>query len=70
MKKLLDGVGGLLVFLGGVGVLHELTGWFDKMAPTRLLTENVRFLDDQAVFANLVVAVVGFAMCMIADRLG
>ncbi|MCM2394175.1 hypothetical protein [Streptomyces albipurpureus] len=69
MKKTLEGVGGLLVFLGGCGVLRELTGWFDLMAATRLLTENVGFLEDRALFANIVIAVVGFALCMIGDSL-
>ncbi|MQS36045.1 hypothetical protein [Streptomyces katsurahamanus] len=69
MKKLLEGVGVLLLIAGGCGVLRELTGWFDFMGFTRFLTENVGVLEDRALFANIVIAVVGFAVLMTSDQL-
>ncbi|MFI1015206.1 hypothetical protein [Streptomyces sp. NPDC020965] len=69
MKKILESLGGLMVFLGGVGVLRELTGWFDFMAATRLLTEHVGFLEERALFTNIVITVVGFALVMIGENL-
>ncbi|MFF8960171.1 hypothetical protein [Streptomyces sp. NPDC014894] len=70
MKKILEGVGALLVLGGGSGIVHELTGWFHLLGFTRFLTENVGFLDDRAIFTNIVIAVVGFAVLMISDRVG
>ncbi|MFG3497014.1 hypothetical protein [Streptomyces sp. NPDC047928] len=71
MKKLLEVVGFLLLVLGVCGVIRELTGgWFRFMALTRFLTENVGFLQGREIFANVVIAVVGFAVLMIADQHG
>ncbi len=68
MKKILEGVGMVMLVLGGCGVIRELTGWFRFMAFTRFLTENVGFLHDRALFTNIVIAVAGFAVLMIADK--
>ncbi|GAA2256955.1 hypothetical protein GCM10010232_53400 [Streptomyces amakusaensis] len=70
MKKLYEVLGVVLLFGGVSGVIQELTGWFPFMGYTRFLTENVDFLAGRAVFTNIVIAVVGFAVLMIADRRG
>ncbi|MFF9909971.1 hypothetical protein [Streptomyces sp. NPDC013457] len=67
MKKILEFVGGVVLVGGIAGVVRELTGWFPFMGFTRALTENVWFLEDKALFANVVIAVVGFVIVMIAD---
>ncbi|MEU5974785.1 hypothetical protein [Streptomyces sp. NPDC047315] len=67
MKKLLETVGGLLLLFGAAGVVRELTGWFPFLGATRLLTENVSFLQDHAALTNAVIAVVGFVTVMIAE---
>ncbi|MEU6945181.1 hypothetical protein ABZ957_08080 [Streptomyces sp. NPDC046316] len=67
MKKFLEFVGGVVLVGGLAGVLRELTGWFPFMGFTRALTENVWFLEDRALFANIVIAVIGFVIVMIAD---
>lgn len=69
MKKILEGAGLIMLVLGGCGVIRELTGWFRFMAFTRFLTENVSFLGDAALLTNIVIAVVGFAVMMMADNL-
>ena len=69
MKKILEGVGMVLLVTGGCGVLHELTGWFRFIGFTRWFTEYLGFLHGRELFANIVIAVVGFAVLMIADRL-
>ncbi|MCT4352126.1 hypothetical protein M5362_03120 [Streptomyces sp. Je 1-79] len=67
MKKFLEIVG-VIVLLGGIsGVVRELTGWFPFLGYTRFLTENVWFLDGRELMANVAIAVVGFAIVMIAD---
>ncbi|MEU9700372.1 hypothetical protein [Streptomyces sp. NPDC047981] len=67
MKKILEFVGGVILVGGIAGVLRELTGWFPFMGFTRFLTENVWFLEDREILANSAIAVVGFAIVMIAD---
>ncbi|MEO3974506.1 hypothetical protein [Streptomyces sp. CAU 1734] len=68
-KRTLEGFGGLLVFIGGCGVLRELTdGWFSFMGFTRFLTEQVDFLADRALFTYIVMTVAGFGTVMIANR--
>ncbi|MBT2443719.1 hypothetical protein J7E93_27205 [Streptomyces sp. ISL-36] len=68
MKKFLE-ILGVVVLIGGVsGVLRELTGWFPFMGFTRFLTENVWFLDGKELFANIVIAVLGFVVLIVADR--
>ncbi|WP_137992453.1 hypothetical protein [Streptomyces vilmorinianum] len=68
MKKLLEIVG-VVVLIGGVaGVLRELTGWFPFMGFTRLVTENVWFLEGRELFANIVIAVLGFVILVVSDR--
>ncbi|MFJ3582701.1 hypothetical protein ACIPPS_10750 [Streptomyces sp. NPDC090127] len=67
MKKVLEFVGGVVLIGGLAGVVRELTGWFPFMGFTRALTENVWFLEDRVLFANIVVAVLGFVILMIAD---
>ncbi|ORT58275.1 hypothetical protein [Streptomyces sp. CB03238] len=69
MKKILEVIGTLVLVVGVCGVLRELTGWFRFMGFTRYLTENVGFLHGRELFANIVIAVVGFAVLMIADQL-
>ncbi|OKK04489.1 hypothetical protein AMK26_14170 [Streptomyces sp. CB03234] len=69
MKKILEVIGTLVLVVGVCGVLRELTGWFRFMGFTRYLTENVGFLHGRELFANIVIAVVGFAVLMIADGL-
>ncbi|MFC8273292.1 hypothetical protein ACFUJR_12330 [Streptomyces sp. NPDC057271] len=67
MKRILEFVGGVVLVGGIAGVGRELTGWFPFMGFTRALTENVWFLEDRALFANVVIAVVGFVIVMVAD---
>ncbi|MEU9996701.1 hypothetical protein [Streptomyces sp. NPDC050848] len=67
MKKFVEFVGGVVLFGGLAGVVRELTGWFPIMGFTRALTDNVWFLEDRALFANIVIAVLGFVIVMIAD---
>ncbi|MFG2641987.1 hypothetical protein ACGFYP_13590 [Streptomyces sp. NPDC048370] len=67
MRKFVEFVGGVVLFGGLAGVVRELTGWFPIMGFTRALTENVWFLEDRALFANIVIAVLGFVIVMIAD---
>ncbi|MER5772131.1 hypothetical protein [Streptomyces sp. NPDC001985] len=69
MKRILEGAGFLLLLGGGCGVLRELTGWFTFLGFTRFLTEGIGVPEDQVIFANVVVAVVGFALLMIGDRM-
>ncbi|MFJ7069980.1 hypothetical protein [Streptomyces sp. NPDC101115] len=69
MKKLLEVTGFLLTVFGIFGVIRELTdGWFRFMGVTRFLTENVWFLEDRALFANIVIAALGFALMVMSDR--
>ncbi|WP_231629837.1 hypothetical protein, partial [Streptomyces clavuligerus] len=69
MSKALEWVGGALLVLGVCGVIRELTGWFPVMGATRFLTENVEFFGERAVFTNVVIAVLGFALVMTGERL-
>ncbi|MEV3992584.1 hypothetical protein AB0J57_27100 [Streptomyces sp. NPDC049837] len=69
MKKILEVLGTLVLVVGVCGVLRELTGWFRFMGFSRYLTENVGFLHGREVFANIVIAVLGFAILMISDRM-
>ncbi|GLF97976.1 hypothetical protein [Streptomyces yaizuensis] len=69
MNRVLGWVGGVLLVLGVCGVVRELTGWFPVMGATRFLTENVTFFGERAVFTNVVIAVVGFALVMTGERL-
>ncbi|RST11187.1 hypothetical protein E2C00_23305 [Streptomyces sp. WAC05374] len=69
MKKILEVIGSLVLIVGVCGVLRELTGWFPFMGVTRFLTENVGFLHGRELFANIVIAVVGFAVLMTSDRM-
>lgn len=68
MKKILEGVGTVLLVVGVCGVLRELTGWFRFLGFTRFVTEYFDFLHGREIFANVVIAVVGFAVLMIADQ--
>ncbi|MGI5403781.1 hypothetical protein ACQEVG_30880 [Streptomyces sp. CA-135486] len=68
MKKILEGVGMVLLVVGGCGVLRELTGWFRFMGFTRWFTDYFGFLHGRELFANIVIAVAGFAVLMIADQ--
>ncbi|MFD3946756.1 hypothetical protein [Streptomyces sp. NPDC058579] len=67
MRKFVEFVGGVVLFGGLAGVVRELTGWFPIMGFTRALTENVWFLEGREILANVAIAVVGFAIVMIAD---
>ncbi|MFH8842433.1 hypothetical protein [Streptomyces sp. NPDC017868] len=70
MKKILEGIGGLLLVAGVAGVIRELTGgWFPFMGLTRFLTENVGFLEGRELFANIVVAVFGLVLVIGAGRI-
>ncbi|GGT51762.1 hypothetical protein GCM10014713_52170 [Streptomyces purpureus] len=62
-------MGMALLIVGGAGVLRELTdGWFSIFGFTRFLTDHIGFLQGRELFAHIVLAVLGFAMLMIADR--
>ncbi|MFI6103108.1 hypothetical protein [Streptomyces sp. NPDC051310] len=67
MKRILEFTGTLLLVFGVCGVLRELTGWFSLMGLTRYVTEYFSFLHGRELFADTVIAVVGFALLMIAD---
>ncbi|MFE5481588.1 hypothetical protein [Streptomyces sp. NPDC056527] len=67
MKKIVEFVGGVVLIGGIAGVLRELTGWFPFMGFTRFLTENVSFLEGREILTNVAIAVLGFAIVMIAD---
>ncbi|MEU9861393.1 hypothetical protein AB0D99_10980 [Streptomyces sp. NPDC047971] len=67
MKRILEFVGGVVLIGGIAGVLRELTGWFPFMGFTRFLTENVSFLQGREIITNIAIAVLGFAIVMIAD---
>ncbi|MEU7026327.1 hypothetical protein AB0A60_06490 [Streptomyces sp. NPDC046275] len=70
MKRFLEVTGFLLTVFGVCGVIRELTdGWFRLMGVTRFLTENVWFLADHALFANIVVTALGFALMVMSDRI-
>ncbi|MFE7130463.1 hypothetical protein ACFVIM_06375 [Streptomyces sp. NPDC057638] len=62
MWKIVETCGGVLVFLGGCGVLRELTGWFSFMGFTRILTDSADVLRDNALFTNIVITVLGVAL--------
>ncbi|WP_030757065.1 hypothetical protein [Streptomyces griseus] len=71
MKRFLEVTGFLLTVFGVCGVVRELTdGWFSLMGVTRLLTENVWFLEGREIFANIVVAVLGLVLMIVSDRVG
>lgn len=66
MRKACEAVGGLLVFLGLMGIAHQVVGWFDKWAVVRYLP----FLDDYELYVNLGMAVVGFVLVVFAEESG
>ncbi|MFF3458991.1 hypothetical protein ACFYXH_32670 [Streptomyces sp. NPDC002730] len=68
MKKILEAIGTVLLVVGVCGVLRELTGWFRFLGLTRFVTEYFGFLHGREIFANIVIAVVGFAVLMMADQ--
>ncbi|MEV6331263.1 hypothetical protein [Streptomyces sp. NPDC051909] len=69
MKRFLEVTGLLLTVFGICGVIRELTdGWFRLMGVTRFLTDSVWFLADHALFANIVIAALGFALMVMSDR--
>ncbi|MET7617420.1 hypothetical protein [Streptomyces sp. NPDC005408] len=68
MKRILEGIGMVLLVAGVCGVLRELTGWFPFMGFTRFVTEHFEFLHGREIFANVVIGVVGFAVLMISDQ--
>ena len=69
MKRFLETTGFLIMIFGVCGVIRELTdGWFRFMGVTRHLTEHVGFLADHALFANIVLAVLGVVLMIASDR--
>ncbi|WP_406863871.1 hypothetical protein ABZO31_26935 [Streptomyces sp. HUAS MG47] len=69
MKKFLETTGFLITIFAVCGVIRELTdGWFRFMGITRHLTDHVWFLQDRALFANIVLAVVGVVLMIVSDR--
>ncbi|WOX21203.1 hypothetical protein [Streptomyces solicathayae] len=69
MKKILEVTGFLTLLVGVCGIIRELTdGWFRLMGITRYLTENIWFLEDRALFANIVIAVLGLVIMIVSDR--
>ncbi|QLE70841.1 hypothetical protein FGW37_03815 [Streptomyces rectiverticillatus] len=63
MKKLLEGVGVILVLQGLGGVVHGLTGWFHYWVVVRYLG----FLDGYEMYASIVLAVIGAALVIASD---
>ncbi|MFC5147755.1 hypothetical protein [Streptomyces aureoversilis] len=63
MKKLLEGIGVILVLQGLGGVVHGLTGWFHYWVVVRYLG----FLDGYEMYASIVLAVIGTALVIASD---
>ncbi|MFJ3901734.1 hypothetical protein [Streptomyces sp. NPDC090025] len=69
MKRFMEVTGFLLTVFGVCGIVRELTdGWFRLMGVTHFLTDNVWFLKEHALFANIVIAALGFAVMVMSDR--
>ncbi|MFG2333119.1 hypothetical protein ACGFMM_26325 [Streptomyces sp. NPDC048604] len=69
MKKILETTGFLITVFGVCGVIRELTDdWFRFMGITRHLTDHIWFLEDRALFANIVFAVLGLVLMIVSDR--
>ncbi|MFI8962332.1 hypothetical protein ACIGO8_09470 [Streptomyces sp. NPDC053493] len=69
MKRFLEVTGFLVMVVGVCGVIRELTdGWFRLFGVTRFLTEGVPFLQGHELFANIVIAALGFVLLVISDR--
>ncbi|MEU0391702.1 hypothetical protein ABZ208_02730 [Streptomyces sp. NPDC006208] len=66
MRKFCEVAGFVLFLWGAAGVLHELTGWFRLWGVVRRLD----FLDGYELYASIVLAVVGMALMVAADRPG
>ncbi|GHC34016.1 hypothetical protein [Streptomyces cinnamoneus] len=63
MRKLLEGLGGLLVLQGLAGILHWATGWFRSWA----LVRYAGFLHGYEIYANAVLVVLGVTLVVAAD---
>ncbi|MEU4210936.1 hypothetical protein AB0F13_13240 [Streptomyces sp. NPDC026206] len=63
MKKLLEGLGALLVVQGLVGIVHWATGWFRYFG----LIRHLGFLHGYEIYASAVLAVLGVALVLAAD---
>lgn len=71
MKKILEVLGTVLLVVGGVGVVRELTdGWFAFMGVTRVVVESAPLLRDSPLAAHAVLAAAGLALLAAADRRG
>ncbi|MGW7363453.1 hypothetical protein ACWGI8_08495 [Streptomyces sp. NPDC054841] len=69
MKKILEYIAMALIVVGVCGVLRELSGgWFALMGFTKWIIEPIGFLEGKELYAHVVLAVLGFAILMIADR--
>ncbi|GGX97219.1 hypothetical protein [Streptomyces hiroshimensis] len=63
MKKLLEGVGIILLLQGLGGVVHGLTGWLHYWVVVRYLG----FLDGYEMYVSIVLAVLGTALLIASD---
>ncbi|MEW2581382.1 hypothetical protein [Streptomyces syringium] len=64
MKKILEVLGFILVVQGAMAVLHEVTDWFGNWGVVR----HIGFLDGYELYAGIVLAVLGIAICVASDR--
>ncbi|WP_345042070.1 hypothetical protein [Streptomyces sannanensis] len=64
MKKFTEVIGFILLVQGVISLVHAWTGWFGYGVVVRYL----RFLDGYEVYTSIVLAVVGLAVLIAADR--
>ncbi|MZD06327.1 hypothetical protein GTW43_14665 [Streptomyces sp. SID5785] len=67
MQQALEAVGALLLFQGGVGLVHEFTGWLGWG-----LIQHIGFLDGREVYGSIALVVLAIAVFAAAgsDRKG
>ncbi|MGK5533480.1 hypothetical protein [Streptomyces sp. URMC 129] len=64
MKKILEAVGVLLILQGAGSVVHHFAEWFEPWT----VVHRIGFLDGYEVFAGVVLAVVGLAVCAASEK--
>ncbi|MFE9681034.1 hypothetical protein ACFYXC_05470 [Streptomyces sp. NPDC002701] len=65
MKQVLEFLGVIALVQGGVGLVHEFTGWFRHWG----LVQRLDFLGGHEIYGSVALLVLSFALFAVADSL-
>ncbi|MGP4052547.1 hypothetical protein [Streptomyces sp. 2A115] len=63
MKQLLEFLGVIALLQGGVGLVHEITGWLRGWG----LVQRLGFLDGYEIYGSIALLVLSFALFAVAE---